>query len=406
MFRIIVNMGRQHMYIQRDGYLEEILSVTGKQVITVLTGMRRVGKSTILKQIQERLVADGVSEDKIIHINFELLEYESIKHYKTLYEYIHNRLVSNERYYVFLDEIQEVDGFEKVINSLHAEDAAELFITGSNSSLLSGELASYLTGRFYSIEILPLSFKEMYDFIPFAERKEKFFAYMKTGGLPGTLQFNSETTIRNYLLDLYQSLLLRDIVQRYAIRNVDLLKRFIQYLFENTGQLFSAVSISKFMKNEQRKLSTETIYQYLDYAKQAFLIHGVPRYDVKGKHILKTNEKTFVNDIGLRSLFFDNELDIGQTLENIVYLHLRRNGYDVYVGKLGTKEIDFIATRSSEKIYIQVAYLLAEKSTIEREFNPLEAIPDNYPKMVLSLDPVNRSRNGIIHMNIIDYLLA
>jgi len=394
------------MYIQRDSYLEMIKSVTGKHIIKVLTGMRRVGKSVILKQIQEQLLSDGVPQEQIISINFELMEFDSIRNYRLLEKYISQQMVNDKKYFVFLDEVQEVKGFEKVVNSLHAKGTAELFITGSNSNLLSGELATYLTGRFYSIEILPLSFKEIYQYIPGSTREEKFLSFIRGGGMPGILQFEGNFIVKNYLLDMYQSILLRDIVQRHSIRNVDLLKRFMQYIFANTSQLFSAASITRYLKSEGRSLSKETIYQYLDAAKEAFLIHGVPRFDIKGKNLLKTNEKYFVNDLGFRALFFDNELDIGQALENIVYLHLRKQGHEIFVGKLDDKEIDFIAVRGKEKLYIQVAYLLAEQTTIEREFSPLETIDDNYPKMVISMDPVNRSRNGIIHMNIIDYLLA
>ena len=394
------------MYIQRDSYLDIIKSVTGKHIIKVLTGMRRVGKSIILKQIQEQLLSDGVPQEQIISINFELMEFESIRNYRVLEKYISQQMVGDKKYFVFLDEVQEVKGFEKVVNSLHAQGTAELFITGSNSNLLSGELATYLTGRFYSIEVLPLSFKEIYQYIPGSTREEKFLSFIRGGGMPGTLQFEGNSIVKNYLLDMYQSILLRDIVQRHSIRNVDLLKRFMQYIFANTSQLFSAASITRYLKSEGRSLSKETIYQYLDAAKEAFLIHGVPRFDIKGKNVLKTNEKYFVNDLGFRALFFDNELDIGQALENIVYLHLRKQGHEIFVGKLDDKEIDFIAVRGKEKLYIQVAYLLAEQATIEREFSPLETIDDNYPKMVISMDPVNRSRNGIIHMNIIDFLLA
>ena len=394
------------MYIQRDSYLDIIKSVTGKHIIKVLTGMRRVGKSVILKQIQDQLISDGVPQEQIISINFELMEFDSIRNYRLLEKYISQQMVNDKKYFVFLDEVQEVKGFEKVVNSLHAKGTAELFITGSNSNLLSGELATYLTGRFYSIEILPLSFKEIYQYIPGSTREEKFLSFIRGGGMPGILQFEGNSIVKNYLLDMYQSILLRDIVQRHSIRNVDLLKRFMQYIFANTSQLFSAASITRYLKSEGRSLSKETLYQYLDAAKEAFLIHGVPRFDIKGKNVLKTNEKYCINDLGFRALFFDNELDIGQALENIVYLHLRRQGHEIFVGKLDDKEIDFIAVRGKEKLYIQVAYLLAEQATIEREFSPLETIDDNYPKMVISMDPINRSRNGIIHMNIIDFLLA
>jgi predicted AAA+ superfamily ATPase len=393
------------MYIRRKHYLEEIGSVVGKDIIKVLTGMRRVGKSTLLKQIQAQLLEDGVASDRIISINFELLEFEDIRDYRVLNTYIEDRMVDDDTYYVFLDEIQEVEGFERVVNSLHATGRAELFITGSNSTLLSGELATLLTGRFYSIEVLPLSFAEMYDYIPLPTREEKLRSFIRTGGMPGTLQYEDAPRVRNYLLDMYQSILLRDIVQRHAIRNIDLLKRFMQFIFANCSQLFSAASISKYLKSEGRRFGRETIYQYLGAAKDAFLIHGVPRYDIRGKDVLKTNEKYFVNDLGFRSLFFDNEQDIAQALENIVYLHLRGQRYEIFVGKVGDKEVDFIAQRGSEICYIQVTYLLADPTTIDREFAPLEAIDDNYPKMVISMDPVNRSRGGIIHKHIIDFLL-
>ncbi|MBN2858686.1 MAG: ATP-binding protein [Sphaerochaetaceae bacterium] len=394
------------MYIQRDRYLKRIQSVTGKQVIKVLTGMRRVGKTTILKQVQEQLRSEGVPETHIISLNFELMEYESIRDHRVLYDLLTERMMDEDCYYVFLDEVQEVRGFERVVNSLYAGGNVELFITGSNSNLLSGELATYLTGRYFTIEVLPLSFDEIFPYIQGVSREDKFLTFLRFGGMPGILQFDDSSVARNYLLDMYQSILLRDIVQRHSIRNVDLLKRFFQYILSNTGQLFSASSITRYLKNEGRRLSKETIYQYLEAAKEAFLFYGVPRYDIKGKEALSTNEKYFINDLGFRGLFFNNELNIGQALENVIYLHLRARGYELFVGKLDTREVDFIAIRAGEKLYIQVAYLLAEPSTIEREFSPLEAINDNYPKLALSLDPVNRSRNGIVHRNIIEYLLS
>lgn len=391
------------MMIKREQYLDEIKKVLGKQVIKVLLGMRRVGKSTLLLQIQEELIAQGVSEEQIISLNFEWLEFEDLKNYKTLNTYIENKLVKGKRNYVFLDEIQEVDGFEKVINSLNSKGHAEIFITGSNSKLLSGELATYLTGRFYSIEVLPLSFKEIYD--DKRSKDEQLLEYLSMGSMPGKYQFDDKQTAKNYIMDMYQSILLRDIVRRYNFRDVDLLQRFMVYLIHNIGQIFSAGTITKYLKNEGRKLSKETIYNFIDAAKSTYLVYGVPRYNIKGKELMKTNEKYFLNDLGIRSLYFDNENDIGQALENIVYLELRRKGYDIYVGKYEDKEVDFIAVSGESKMYIQVTYLLAEPSTIEREFSILEAIDDNYPKFVISMDKVNRSRNGIEHINILDFLL-
>lgn len=391
------------MMIKREKYLEEIRKVMGKQVVKVLLGMRRVGKSTLLLQIQEELISQGVEKDQIISLNFEWLEFETLREYKTLYEYIESKKVKGKKSYIFLDEVQEVDGFEKVVNSLNAKGDAEVFITGSNSKLLSGELATYLTGRFYTIEILPLSYKEVRE--GFSNSDEGFLDYLRTGGMPGKFQFEDDRTAKNYLMDMYQSILLRDIVKRYNIRDVDLLQRFMSYLINNIGQIFSAVTITNYLKNEGRKLSKETIYNYIEAAKSTYLVHGVPRYNIKGKELMKTNEKYFINDLGIRNLYFDNEKDIGQALENIVYLELRRRGYEIYIGKYDDKEVDFIAIDGDLIKYIQVTYLLAEEATIEREFSVLEAIEDNFPKIVISMDIVNRSRNGIEHKNIVDFLL-
>ncbi len=260
-----------------------------------------------------------------------------------------------------------------------------------------------MTGRFYTIEVLPLSYKEISE--GFSKSEDVFLEYLQTGGMPGKFQFEEERTAKNYLMDMYQSILLRDIVKRYNVRNVDLLQRFMSYLINNIGQTFSAVTITNDLKSEGRNLSKETIYNYIEAAKSTYLVHGVPRYNIKGKELMKTNEKYFINDLGIRNLYFDNEKDIGQALENIVYLELRRRGYEIYVGKYDDKEVDFIAVDGDTMKYIQVAYLLAEESTIEREFSVLDAIEDNFPKIVISMDRVNRSRNGIEHKNIIEFLL-
>lgn len=383
--------------------MKEIDSVLGRQVIKVLLGMRRSGKSTLLLQIQDELKQSGVREEEIISINFEWLEFDELRNYRALNRYISERMEQDKKYYIFLDEIQEVDRFERVVNSLNSKGNAEVFITGSNSNLLSGELATYLTGRFYTIEVLPLSFQEIVK----ADQplEAQFIDYLRLGGLPGRFQFDSTRTIKNYILDMYQSILLKDIVQRNSIRDVELLQRFMLYLLHNVAQIFSAVTITNYLKSEGRKLSKETIYNYIEAAKKAYLIHSVPRYNLKGKQLMKTNEKYFVNDLGIRSLYFDNEQDIGLVLENIVYLELRRRGYDLYVGQWDDKEVDFIVLEGSRKTYIQVAYLLADEQTIQREFSVLEAIDDNFPKIVISMDPIDRSRNGIIHRNIIDFLM-
>ena len=394
--------------IRRDTYLEEVHAVMGKPVVKVFSGMRRVGKSTLMLQIQDKLMQAGIPEDHIISINFEMLAFDSLKEYQHLHRHLAGKMTDSQKYYVFLDEVQEVAGFEKLVNSLNASGKAEVFITGSNSKLLSGELATYLTGRYYSIEILPLSFADLYGNQAggHPDSIEKLFLdYLRLGGLPGRLMFESERTTKNYLLDLYRSTLLRDVVERNSIRDVDLLQRFMLYLMHNIAQLFSAGTITKFLKNEGRKLSKETIYNYIEACRNAFLVHGVPRYNIKGKELMKTNEKYFVNDLGLRTLFFDNEKDIGQALENIVYLELRRRGYEIYIGKFDDQEVDFVVRDGESTRYIQVTYLLADEAAIEREFGVLERIDDNFPKLVLSMDKVKRSRNGIDHQNIIDFLL-
>ncbi len=396
--------------IQRNRYLDEIVSVLHKPIIKVLLGMRRVGKSTLLFQIQEYLKSTGVKDEQVISLNFELLEFEGLKNYNALNDYLNSKMTSHDKYYIFLDEVQEVEGFEKVVNSINAQGKAELFVTGSNSSLLSGELATYLTGRYYPIEVFPLSFSEIVAHQktqnrPVTDIHSSFIDYLKMGGLPGRFMFTEERTAKNYIYDLYQSILLKDIVQRYRIRDVDLLQRFMLYLSNNVAQIFSADTVTKYLRSENRKLSRETIYNYIEAAQNAYLIYGVPQYDIRGKALMKTSEKYFIADQGLRGLFFDNEADIGQVLENIVFLELKRRGYDLFIGRIGGREIDFIAQDGPTTIYFQVAYLLEADTTIEREFSPLLDIQDNYPKYVLSMDPVNRSRQGVTHLNIIDFLL-
>lgn len=397
--------------IKRDLYINQLKMLIGDPLIKVITGMRRVGKSTLLLLIQDELMLRGVSEKQIIHINFELLDYEELRKPKMLNEYLEAHLSSNEKYYLFLDEIQEVDGFEKVINSINIKYDADIYVTGSNSKLLSGELSTHLTGRYFSLELYPLSFLEIVNNLKTRkiqfDPEQEFINYINYGGLPAIQRFRKqEDLIKGYLEDIYSSILLNDIVARYSIRDVDLLKRFMKYLLHNVGQIFSAQSIVNFLKSESRSLSRETLYNYLEACKNAFLIYSAPRYDIKGKQVLKTREKYFTNDLGIRGLFYSNEADVGQALENIVYLQLLRQGYRVYVGEFADQEIDFIAEKGGDKLYIQVAYLLANDDTINREFSALENIQDNYPKYVLSMDKIKMERNGIKHLNIIDFLLG
>ena len=396
--------------IKRDLYINKLKPLINDPLIKVITGMRRVGKSTLLLLIQEELKLAGVSDEQFISINFELMDFEALKTPKSLHDYIGSQIVNNKKYYLFLDEIQEVNGFEKVVNSINLKYDVDIYITGSNSKILSGELATHLTGRYFSLELYPLSFLEIISHQKSSEIRtdleQEFIGYIKYGGLPAIQRFGKkEDLIKGYLEDIYSSILLNDIVARYSIRDVDLLKRFMKYLLHNIGQIFSAQSIANFMKNESRGLSRETLYNYLDACKNAFLIYGAQRYDIKGKQVLKTREKYYTNDLGIRGLFYSNEADVGQVLENIVYLQLLRSGYRVNVGEFGDQELDFIAEKGSEKVYIQVAYLLTNTDTVEREFTALEKIQDNYPKYVLSMDKIKIERKGIKHLNIIDFLL-
>ncbi|MEI6387566.1 MAG: ATP-binding protein [Spirochaetota bacterium] len=392
--------------IRRDEYIRHLKPLFNDPLIKVITGMRRVGKSTLLKLIQEELLATGVAQDHFIEMNFELFSFRDCLTAEGMYAYVASRIGDKGMHYVFLDEIQEVKGFEKAVNSLILEHPVDLYITGSNSNLLSGEFATYLTGRYFTLEVLPLSFKEIMSVKGASSRDEVFSEYLRYGGLPSLMRFEEGAVKKQYIEDMKSSIVLKDIVRRYEIRDVDLLEGFLRYVFQNIAQIFSAQKIADFLKSEGRSLSRETIYHYIDACKSAFLIHSAPRYDIKGKQLLRTSEKYFLNDLGLRGVEFDNEADIGQSLENIVYLELLRRGYKVSVGRLKDGEVDFVAEKGSDRIYIQVAYLLASPETVEREFGSLERIDDNYDKYVLSLDRIRMDRNGIRHLNLLDFLLG
>ena len=401
--------------IKKDLYLEEIKKYMNKPLIKVITGMRRSGKSMILKLIHEELKKQGVPEKNIIYINFESLIFMDIKDFETLYKYIIDKTANiSGRFYILLDEIQEVKAWEKAINSFLVDLDADIYITGSNANLLSSELATYIAGRYIEIKIYPLSFQEYIDFA-IENNKEKplsldeyFNQYLNFGGLPGIHILNySKEEIYQYLADVYNSILLRDVIARNNIRDIELLERVVLYIMDNIGNTFSAKNISDFLKNQGRKLSIETIYNYLKALENAFIISKVQRYDIKGKNILETQEKYYLSDLGFRhaKLGYQSN-DISGYLENIVYLELLRRKYKANIGKQGNKEIDFIASFRDEKLYLQVTYLLASPETIEREFSVLNSIKDNYPKMVLSMDNLPESNiEGIKRKKIIDFLL-
>ena len=401
--------------IKRNLYLEEIKKYINKPIIKVITGMRRSGKSMILKLIQEELQNIGIVKENIIYMNFESLTFMDIKDFEALYKHIIEKTSDKKgKIYILLDEIQEVKGWEKAINSFLVDLDVDIYITGSNANLLSSELATYIAGRYVEIKIYPLSFQEYIDFVSENNKEnplsldEYFTQYLNFGGLPGIHIFNyNKEEIYQYLVDVYNSILLRDVIARNNIRDIELLERVVLYIMDNIGNIFSAKSISDFLKNQGRKLSVETIYNYLKALENAFIISKVQRYDIKGKNILETQEKYYLSDLGFRhaKLGYQSN-DISGYLENIVFLELLRRKYKVNIGKQNNKEIDFVANLRGENLYLQVTYLLASEETIEREFSPLKSIKDNYSKLVLSMDNLPESNvEGIKRKKIIDFLL-
>lgn len=399
--------GRGEM-IKREIYMSKIRPFMNQNIVKVLTGIRRSGKSVMLELIEEELRLQGVSDRQILSVNLESKNNAFVFSVDGIYVYINDfaSAVAGKVYLLF-DEIQELDGWETMINSCMIDFDADIYITGSNAKLLSGELATYLGGRYIEFKIYPFSYKEILDIMPHKNKAEAFQLYLTRGGMPFLYQFPiDEKSAMQYLIDIYDSIILKDIATRNKIRDIELLKRIIQFFIANIGNTFSATNISKYLKNEMRRASTETIYNYIDYCKTACFLHLVPREDVIGKKLLQFQEKIYIADHGIREAVYGNNMrDINQTLENIVYMELLRRGYNVRVGKNNNNEIDFVAVLGKEKIYVQVTYILATEETVEREFAVFETIPDNYPKYVVSMDEIDRGRNGIKNVNIRDFLL-
>lgn len=401
--------------IKRELYLEEIRPFIDKPFIKVITGIRRCGKSAILMMLKEEFLSRGVEQENIIYINFESLEYLDIDDAVKLYRFIKEKITGKGKYYILLDEIQEVNAWEKAVNSFLVDFNADVYITGSNSKLLSSELATYIAGRYIEINVFPLSFSEYLffkqmrtgnsDFNIYSE----FSTYLRLGGFPAihTADYTLDAAYK-IVYDIYSSAILRDVVQRYGLRNIELLERVIKYVFDNVGNKFSAKNVADYFKSQHRKTDLNTIYNYLSALEGAFIVQKVSRYDVKGKEILQTNEKFFVGDQSLiYSVMGFRDRFISGVLENIVMLELKRRGYKVYVGKLDDKEIDFIAERKEEKIYVQVTYKLSSQQTIDREFGPLLEVKDHYPKYVLSMEEQWEDNiNGVRHKHIADFLLS
>ena len=394
--------------LKREMYLSRIRGFYDSDLIKILVGIRRCGKSVILKQIMNELKEKKVDENHIIYVNFELIEFEELQDYKKLNKYIKEKMKDDKKYYVFLDEIQKVIKFEEVVNSLRASiENISIFITGSNSKLLSNELSTVLSGRYVLFNIYPLSYKEFIELTgKDAKSIETFWDFVKWGGLPNRTQFKDEGNIKDYLHSVFDSIILRDVVERLGLKDTILFDLILQYIVDTTGRQFSAENVINFLKREGKSISTETLYTYLDALCKALMIKKIYRYDIHGKAILKTLNKYYMTDLGIAQIKNNNfEINKSFAIENVVYNELLERGYDVYIGKTKDGEIDFIATKTEEKIYIQVTYLLESEKVINREFGAFEEIKDNYPKYVLSLDNTNFSRQGIIHKNIIDWLL-
>lgn len=397
--------------IKRETYIKQIRPFKHKNIIKVLTGLRRSGKSVMLQLIQEELANDGVAPSQFISMNFESAEYTPLKTGDVLYQDLSRKLsAASGKAYLFLDEIQEVTQWETCVNSLSVDFDVDIYITGSNANLLSGELATYLAGRYVEIKVYPFSYLEFLDVCKQKEEnlsdQEAFIKYLHLGGMPFLINLDfAEEPSYLYLRNIYNSVILKDVIQRNRIRDAELLERIIMYVVANIGHTFSAKSLSDFMKSENRKAAPETVYNYIKACENACLFHRVKRQDLVGKKILQLQEKIYLADHGIReAIYGKNSRDIDQVLENIVYMELLRRGYEVTVGKMNQKEVDFIAEMRGEKLYVQVCYLLASEQVKEREFSALLAINDNFPKYVVSMDELEQSYLGIKHMNIRDFL--
>ena len=393
----------------RERYLKLIRPFYNQELIKVLIGIRRSGKSVILRQIMDELKKTNIDDRHIIYINFEDYDYEEYTEPKKLNSYVKDQIIDDKKYYIFFDEIQNVDEWEKVVNSLRATQNTSIFITGSNSDLLSSDLATHIAGRYVSFKITPFTFGEVCELSNIVNNRDiedAFNDYIKWGGMPQRFMQQDDISRKTYLNDIYDSIIIKDIVKRFNIKDIDLLNRIVTYILTTPSQVFSPDSLKKYMQSDSRNVSLETLYNYIDYITRANLISKAERYDVRGKRILTGKYKYYLTDLGFTNILSDGKKEqIGAYLENIVYNELIARGFNVNVGTLDSGEVDFIATRFNEKIYIQVAYILSDEKVIEREFGVYKKIEDNYPKYVLSMDKIDLSENGIIHKNIIDWLL-
>jgi predicted AAA+ superfamily ATPase len=399
--------GTMKKFISRELYKKQLERYLGKDLIKVLIGQRRVGKSYLLLQVMD-YIKEQYPFPNIIYINLEINEFELLTNSELLYNYIKSKSKPDELNFLFIDEIQEVFGFEKVLRSLLAEGGYDIYCTGSNAQILSGELGTYLGGRYIEIPVYTLTYNEFLTFHDLADSIESLDKYLKYGGLPNLIHLeHNDETIFDYLKNISQSILFRDVVSRFEVRNVDFLVRLIKYLANESGNIISARSIGKYLKSQNIPISINAILNYLNYLTTAMLISSVKRSDIQGKKIFEVGEKYYFNDIGLRnSIAGFSPFDMGQIVENAIYLHLKTMGYSILIGKQNDKEIDFIAERNGEKIYVQAALRITEKQTMEREFGNLLEINDNYPKYVITLDEYSgTSYEGILHIPLRKFLM-
>lgn len=391
--------------IQRNDYMEKLKLWKDKQVIKVITGIRRCGKSTLLKQFKEYLLEQGVKEEQCIFLLLDDLENENLREYHCLYEYITERLTEGQKYYIFLDEIQLVPEFQKAVDSLYLKENVDIYLTGSNAYMLSGELATLLSGRYVEIGMLPFSFREYMEATGL-DRKQAFQKYFLRGGFPYTSQMEEEEAYQEYIAGIFHTVLLKDIVDRKKINDIKLLESILRFLADNVGNVVSSKKIADTLTSMGRKTTSITVDNYLRALQEAFVLYEAERYDVKGKQFLQSLCKYYLVDMSFRThLLGTKNRDFGHVLENIVYLELIRRGYRVSVGKVDMEEVDFVAQKGDNKVYYQVAATILDPATFEREIRPLKKITDNYPKYILSMDELPLGEDGINQVNMIDFLL-
>ena len=390
--------------IERRQYLDKLINVLGTPDIKVITGVRRSGKSKLLEAFRAYIESEN-PDCNIIQINFNLPDYDDLLTYRALYDYVNAHYVAGKGNFVFIDKVQMCKDFEKAVNGLHASEKYDIYITGSNAFLLSSDLATLFTGRTFEIKVYPFSFREYMKYFGLKDRYDALDKYVLEGGMSGSYLYKDQEAKYDYIADVFDTLIVRDIRKKYKIRNTQLMDRIVDFLMDNVSNLSSARNITNTLGSMQEKIHHTTVGNYMQYLCNAFAFYKVRRYDIKGKNILASTEKYYAGDIGLRNVSKASEqIDTSKLLENVVYLEMLSRGYEVKVGKLDTQEIDFVCYKGQKKLYIQVAYVLSE-DCIAREFGNLEKIDDNYPKYVISSDIVDLSRNGIVHYNIIDFLL-